>query len=164
MNCLTLDNIVQNYQCKKIDFLTFHRLKSGVTLFLFKYYNPNNNNDIIYHRPHRPFYQNLIQKNKKGNRQIYYVYESQNANGFSSNKWNLELELDIDSQTWCTAFTKCFTTVKNNYLSWHCYKILTRALGCNYMIDNMKISNTPSVEFVIWKMKHFSTCFANAML
>ena len=42
-----------------------------------------------------------------------------------------------------TAVTKCFITVKNNYLALHCYKILTRTLGCNYMIHKIKISNTP---------------------
>ena len=33
--------------------------------------------------------------------------------------------------------------VKDNYLVWHSYKILTRILGCNYMLHKMKISITP---------------------
>ena len=74
---------------------------------------------------------------------MYNKINDFDAVGFQSPKWNRDLNIIVDSKTWENAFKICFFTLRNNYINWHSYKIMTRILGCNYMLHKIGISNTP---------------------
>ena len=142
MKFFELEHILNVYNVNKIDFLTYNRIRIGVTRLLNAFKNQIEAiNDIL---PIIPFPLNCILKANKGVKYIYRGLTQTPNKAFESVKWNRDLNLCIDNDTWKRVFRICFNTISDNYLIWHSYKILTRILGCRKYLNQIKISNDPT--------------------
>ena len=108
LNILSINTLVHKYTVQPIDFLTFHRIKSGTIsiLALFQTFNK-----YSYNQPYLPLYLQIILKDCKGVKTIYNTLASQNMVKFSSPKWNRDLNMLVDNDTWKIVFNKCFFTI-----------------------------------------------------
>ena len=93
-------------------------------------------------RPFIPFHLKPICMAKKGCRNIYDQINCQNFETKYKDKWNLELDLQINKLTWKHIFHICFKSVYNDDLVWLQYKILHRILGTQRLMLNMKITDS----------------------
>ena len=63
------------------------------------------------------------------------------------NKWNKQLEIDIDNQAWKTIFTHCFNTVNDNNLKWFQLKLIYRVLGTKSYTMKLNITDNGKCNF-----------------
>ena len=118
--------------------MPYWRLKETLTKYLTKNNIPQIHN-VSYNRPYVPYLVSKLRKNKKN---IYKtLINIDNSSIFFNQKWEIDLGQQIDAQTYSTAFKICFSTIENNYLKWHQYKILTRILGVKSKLHKMKIKD-----------------------
>ena len=134
----TQTDIINHYKVQPIDFLTFHRLSSQVKHYLSR----NNITFTTISRPLLPFQLKPIIVNvPKYKKVFYYKLSNPDRFTFGNNKWNDDLNLNIDQNTWKLIYKACFDTIHDNYLIWHQYKIITRILGCKSLLYKIKISD-----------------------
>jgi len=62
-------------------------------------------------------------------------------------KWNEKLVNNINDDEWKIAYNICFYVVKDNYLSWLQFRILTRILGTKYKLHKLNITQNPLCPF-----------------
>ena len=55
--------------------------------------------------------------------------------------WEIDLEINIDADTWRLIFNICDKTVNNNYLIWFQMKLLYRILNTKSYLYKLKISD-----------------------
>ena len=79
---------------------------------------------------------------KKGCRHIYNKIYCQTFESKYKDKWNSDLDLQIDKFTWKHIFYICFKSVYNNDLVWFQYKTLHRILGTQRMMFHMKFTGS----------------------
>ena len=56
--------------------------------------------------------------------------------------WEIDLEINIDADTWRLIFNICHKTVNNNYLIWFQMKLLYRILNTKSYLYKLKISDS----------------------
>ena len=78
-------------------------------------------------KPVIPFPMTLF-SNDSGIKRIYKVLNSAKK-VYSNEKWNRDIDLVVDSDSWKQAFRTYFRTVSYNVLVWLQYQILTQCLG-----------------------------------
>lgn len=59
---------------------------------------------------------------------------------YENKKWDIDLEIVIDKETWITSFKICFNTIQDNFIAWTQYTILTHILGCKYYLHKIKVT------------------------
>ena len=120
---LTTDEIKRKFKIKKIDFLTYHRIKTLVKTFL-----QINQEDTTpteqYQRPSIPYYYIPIRIANNGIRPIYNILNRNENIEMGNKKWDRDLQITIDKTTWITSYNICFRTVEDNYLIWFQHRIL----------------------------------------
>ena len=140
MKIFDLEEIINIYGINKIDFLTYNRIKIGINKILSSY-NKDDTVPINHILPIIPFPLNCITKVNKGVKYIYNAFTQSLNKPFESPKWNNDLNIILEDNTWRNTFKICFNTISDNYLIWHSYKILTRILGCRKYLNQIKISD-----------------------
>ena len=63
------------------------------------------------------------------------------ANNYKQ-KWNDELNLNLNTLAWKNIYKICFSSIKDNFLIWFQYKIIHRLTGTNLKLYKMKKSDT----------------------
>lgn len=144
---LNMNQIVNKFNTAPIDYLTFHRIKTGVVNIL-RQFDPIIYNDSDYTQPIWPYYIRIPLQNKKGIKTIY-KHLNKNSSTYSNNKWDQDLLITLDKCTWQNAFRICFYTVRDNYLTWMQFKILTRILGCRHLLLRIKITTDENCTFCV---------------
>ena len=135
---LSVQEIVRKYNVQQIDFLTYHRLKLAITGYLY-----TNDPQSTYIKPNIPYTLIPLMKGRKGTRPIYRVLLP-DKQFFSSPKWDIDLGLVIDKNTWTDIFNTCLFTLKDNYLSWFQMKIIYRILGTKQYLHKIKFIASPT--------------------
>jgi len=117
----------------------YHKIKTAVKHIISKFKDSDENLGL-YLAPCIPICTHLLLQDKKGVKSIYRTFINISSQPFFSLKWNRDLGIEIDGHTWKTVFNCCFSTLKNNYIIWHQFKILNRILGCKYYMKKMNIT------------------------
>ena len=100
---LTMREITLKFNADPLDYLTFYRIKLGVTKLL-KSYNYIYKPEIVYVRPNQPFYITTILKNKKGIKNIYKNLTLPYKTVSKIQKWDRDLGIVIDEQSWISVY------------------------------------------------------------
>ena len=137
-------DIQLKYRIGSINFLDYHRIKVLVNKFLSP--KESLNTSVIFF-PHVPLQALILLKDKKGIKSIYNKLMQPMTQNFSNLKWNRDLNVLIDSNTWIESFRITFNSVSDNYLKWLQYKILNRIIGCRYLLKKMKIVDSDTCTF-----------------
>ena len=130
----TAEYLQHKYKIKPPDYLTFHRIKRTIKPTTME-------NHIQIQRPYIPIFAKTLLKDKKGIKNIYKQLISCNTSQYSNSKWNRDLNIFIDTQTWSNTFKICFHTITDNYIIWLQYRLLHRIIGCKYLLHKMKITD-----------------------
>ena len=144
-NMLELDQLKHMYVIGHIDPLNYLTVKQNVNIFLYKV---QTNDTTSIQRPVIPFYIKLALKATKGARVFYRTFNNNNSNDHSMKiKWNCEMNVDIDKETWCNIFNICHKAVNSTNLVWFQMKILYRILGTKSHLHKLGIKDNPSCSY-----------------
>ena len=141
-----LHELSEKYDLTQTNFLEHYRIKSLVETFTKKVDLLNNRN-LIYlnQRPYIPHRTALLLKSKKGTKDFYNALHNKKL--YTIPKWEQDLQIQIEEESWYSIHNKCFRTVKDNYLIWFQYKILNRILGVRKYLNTLGITNNSLCQF-----------------
>ena len=138
---MTLDEIRYKYNFTSINRLHFLRVQRNVKDMIKKHKSLSSHN-IEAQRPFVPFYLIPLWKNKKGASGFNAILSKNNENkNKMKTHWEIDLEINIDADTWRLIFNICHKTVNNNYLIWFQMKLLYRILNTKSYLYKLKISD-----------------------
>ena len=138
---MTLDEIRYKYNFTSINPLHFLRVQRNVKDMIKKHKSLSSHN-IEAQRPFVPFYLIPLWKNKKGASGFNAILSKINENkNKMKTHWEIDLEINIDADTWRLIFNICHKTVNNNYLIWFQMKLLYRILNTKSYLYKLKISD-----------------------
>ena len=137
---MTLDEIKHQYSIKAINPLHYLRVQQNVKQCIKRY---KIENQFIVQRPFVPSHIVPIWKNKKGVNAFYKTltnhYENKHNMKF---KWQNELCIAIDNETWTRIFITLHQSVNNNVLIWFQLKLIYRILGTKECLNKINILNS----------------------
>ena len=142
---MDLDTIKRLYNIDSINPLHYLRVQQNVKQYMKKH-NFETVNTIM--RPFVPFYATILCNNRKGANIFNRILKKESKNDHSmKQKWERDVNLNIDEDTWKISFNLCFKTVCNNSLIWFQIKLLYRVLGTrSYMHKLNLIQNGNCVD------------------
>ena len=141
---MEMNEIKQFHSFQNINPLHYLRVRQTVKLFLKKEIG----NLCKVDRPFVPFHTKMLCANLKGVKGFYKNLTGTFVNDHSmKNKWNKQLEIDIDNQAWKTIFTHCFNTVSDNNLKWFQLKLIYRILGTKSYTMKLNITDSDKCNF-----------------
>ena len=133
----TIEQIEKSFNFKIKNFLDYFEVRDTLQRFLDKV----NDKDMGLEKPYIPNHLNFITKLKAGCRNIYNILNDQPCDNKYRTKWNSELNITIDNQTWKRVFYICLNTIKDNKLIYFQYKIIHKILGTNKLLSQIGKSN-----------------------
>ena len=117
------------YNLRNINILDYYRIKLLVRSFMNKYAQVTNENCVRVVGPFIPFHVKILFKSQKGAGDIYKMLNNSSYEPKMKNKWNHELNIEIDERTWQNIFKICFRFSRHASLTWLQYRILYRIIG-----------------------------------
>ena len=135
-NFQSVENLQNTYNLT-INFLDYLSLKFTINKLLSKE-SPSEVTKTTT-RPYIPDVTRLLLKNKKGSKMFYNILNNPKCDLKFKQKWNKEINIEINDQTWKQIFRCCFKTIPHPDTVWFQYKIVNRILGVNKLrnqIDN----------------------------
>ena len=141
-NLMTKENIALNFSVN-VDFLTYHR----TTVSLKKYLKSQVPLGQNFQRPYCHNHIKVLCKSQKGSRDFYNILNTNKTitrGDRCSQKWEADLNIQIDLNTWKNIHKICFFSLKDNYFIWFQYKIIYRILGTKHYLHKIQTSNTSS--------------------
>ena len=137
---MPLEKLETLYGITEKKFLHYLRVKGLCKQFL-KNNNYNKNNFI---RPNIPNHIKILYNSNKGARDLYkYAYNNRSNTHSMKEKWNLDLNISIDNQTWRDIFKTCYFTTHDNSLIWFQLRIIYRIHGTNYYLNKNRTLFNP---------------------
>ena len=89
-------------------------------------------------RPNFPNHIKILYLSNKGTRDFHnYVNRDMKNTHSMKEKWNSDLNVQIDNQTWQNIFKVCFYTVNDNSLIWFQLRVIYRILGTGYHLNKL---------------------------
>ena len=133
---LDFDQIKETFDLHTNNYIEYFRVKTCINSFMskkLKNFSPQN-----IERPLIPSHLRLL--NKKGNccKTIYRTLNS-DTKVYSNEKWNRDLNINIDNNSWKLIYRICFNTLNENKLVWLQYRILTRCIGVKKLLKKINI-------------------------
>ena len=123
--------------------MTFHRIKLAIKNYI-KNFTANNNHLQNQSRPFVPSNISNIIRYERDVKSMYTTLFTENKAVTKIPKWDIEFNQNINDNFWKNSYEACFKTLKENYLIWFQFKILTRILGTQDLLFKMNISNNQS--------------------
>ena len=141
----TLDEVKQKYSINSINPLHYLRVQQNVKKFLKKYKPVV---DFNVQRPFIPFYILPIWKNNKGVGAFYKLLLQKEKNNHNmKQKWQFELDINIDDKMWMSIFNVCFNSLDNNSLQWFQLKLIYRILPTKAYLRKINIVDTAECSY-----------------
>ena len=109
------------------------KLNYWLNRFLKKH-EPILNSKISTIFPILPTHLSVLYKSQKGSKDMYRLLNSAHVEFVGINRWNKDLNVNLDIHF-------CFKTVKDFYLIWVQYRILSRILGTRSYLCKIGITN-----------------------
>ena len=106
------------YNLRNINILDYYRIKLLVRSFMNKYAQVTNENCAGVVRPFIQFHVKILFKSQKGAGDIYKILNNSSYEPKMKNKWNHELNIEIDERTWQNIFKICFRFSCDASLTW----------------------------------------------
>ena len=128
-NILSREELQRMYNLRNINILDYYRIKLLVRSFMNKYAQVTNENCARVVGPFIPFHVKILFKSQKGAGDIYKMLNNSSYEPKMKNKWNHELNIEIDERTWQNIFKICFRFSCDASLTWLQYRILYRIIG-----------------------------------
>ena len=135
----TINDISITYQFNA-RFLDYCKVKLLVKRFLAEYQMIFNIDSVTVF-PILPQHVSVLIKNQTGGRDMYRLLNYANVEFVGKNKWNTELNKNLDHYFWRILFKACFKTAKDPSLIWLQYRILSRILGTKSYLCKLRIHN-----------------------
>ena len=88
-------------------------------------------------RPHVPCDVAIVLCNNKKTKGFYQLLGEKNIRITATEKWEGELNLQIDPLIWKKLFKICFKTIQDNYYIWFQYRIIHRILGTRKLLHSI---------------------------
>ena len=127
----------KKYSFSNINPLDYIRVK-GLTKKYLKETKVNDISNII--GPIIPTSMQIINRCNKGARGYYTLLKQADCNDHTmKKKWEKELGVSIDRETWSNIFSICFKNITNNHLSWFQMKILYKILATKSYLFKLRI-------------------------
>ena len=131
----------QTYDFKISNFLDYIQIRSSVRRYIAEVKDIINIKHSL-ERPFIPYHMRIILECKQGCKNIYNRIISKKTEARFKTKWNLELNKNIDDDTWKRAFRIMFNYTLENSLIWLQYRIIHRILGVGVLLNKMAITQT----------------------
>ena len=135
-------NRTYNFKCNSIE---YHRMKLLVKKFLKTY---KNGNVFQYPRPTRSTNMQSLTRSKKGSKDFYNVFLSEEFEEPSCKSiWTRKLSSTLNDKIWENIFRACHKSILDNGLIWFQYKILYNILDTKYYLNKLKIIDSNLCSF-----------------
>ena len=119
-NILSREELQRMYNLRNINILDHYKIKLLARSFMNKYAQVTNENCKNV---------KILFKSQKGAEDIYKMLNNSSYEPKMKNKWNHELNIEIDERTWQNIFKNCFRFSCDASLTWLQYRILYRIIG-----------------------------------
>ena len=81
---------------------------------------------------YRPYYISVLYQAKSGSQNFYRIFNTEQITNLqisAKQRWERDLNITINQQTWKQIFGLLKNTIQDNYLMWFQYRVLHRILG-----------------------------------
>ena len=136
----TREQLMAIYRIDNLDYLTYYRISSMLKKAIKSLFPNTPINQLTLAKPIFPPTIRTLTKSKKGIKHIYNLFNSEILPLHT--KWDIDLQTNIDMQTWKYANSLPFWIIKDNYLAWFQFKILYRILGVKSLLFKINITDT----------------------
>ena len=139
---ITKEDLLLKTGLTTINQLNYLRLKTCIkSLLKDTQFQP-----CVIYKPLSPLLLSITTKNKKGSKDFYNILEDkQEINTY--NKWEDKLNRQISTDTWRLVYKSCFQTIKDNYLIYLQFKIISGILGTRSLLYKISITDNYNCPF-----------------
>ena len=133
-------DLEQKYTPLETNFLEYLRVKMCVELYLKKY---QGDGPLLFDQPCLPKQIASLFGQSQCSKRFYKLLNKTCTDMSFKNAWTNKLNINIDEDTWQTAFKIYFKLIQDNNLIWFQYRILHRILGTQKLLSKIGKTSTP---------------------